>query len=40
MFAWLSLTEWELEAGRAVGEDQDIWSPDLLARAARQSGSA
>ncbi len=40
MFAWLSLTEWESQGLFAVGEDQDVWSPDLLARAARQSGSA
>lgn len=40
MFAWLSLTEWESDGFSAVGEDQDVWSPDLLAEAARQSGSA
>jgi hypothetical protein len=31
MFAWLSLTDWQSEQGAAIGEDQDIWSPDLLA---------
>ena len=31
MFAWMSLTEWQTPEGRSVGEDQDIWSPDLLA---------
>jgi hypothetical protein len=40
MFAWLSLTEWEWEGLQACGEDQDVWSPDLLAAAARPSGSA
>jgi hypothetical protein len=30
MFAWMSLTEWETRRGAAVGEDQDVWSPDLL----------
>lgn len=32
MFAWMSLTEWETPRGAAVGEDQDVWSPDLLGR--------
>lgn len=39
MFAWLSLTEWEWQGRRAAGEDQDVWSPDLLARDLRQSAS-
>jgi hypothetical protein len=30
MFAWMSLTEWEFGTGPTYGEDQDIWSPDLL----------
>jgi hypothetical protein len=30
MFAWMSLTEWEFGSGGTYGEDQDIWSPDLL----------
>lgn len=30
MFAWMSLTEWEFGTGPTDGEDQDIWSPDLL----------
>jgi hypothetical protein len=33
MFAWMSLTGWETPQGPAVGEDQDIWSPDLLSGA-------
>ena len=35
MFAWMSLAEWRL-GGEPVcyGEDQDIWSPDVLAAAA------
>ena len=32
MFAWLSRTEWRVGAARCHGEDQEIWSPDLLAR--------
>lgn len=32
MFAWMSLTEWQTSDGSATGQDQDIWSPDLLAR--------
>ena len=27
--AWMSLTRWEF-AGESYGQDQDIWSPDLL----------
>jgi len=30
MFAWMSLTEWDFRGGGTYGEDQDIWSPDLL----------
>lgn len=30
MFAWMSLTQWEFGTGPTYGEDQDIWSPDLL----------
>jgi hypothetical protein len=30
MFAWMSLTDWELGGKRIWGEDQDISSPDLL----------
>jgi hypothetical protein len=29
MFAWMSLTRWDF-AGESYGQDQDIWSPDLL----------
>jgi len=34
LFAWLSMTEWDA-FGTCFGEDQDIWSPDQLARAVR-----
>lgn len=30
MFAWMSLTDWTFSGLRALGEDQDVWSPDLL----------
>jgi hypothetical protein len=40
MFAWLSLTEWQWQGRGAAGEDQEVWSPDLLARGGPQSGSA
>jgi hypothetical protein len=30
LFAWMSLTGWDF-AGGCFGQDQDIWSPDLLA---------
>ncbi len=29
LFAWMSLTRWDF-AGESFGQDQDIWSPDLL----------
>lgn len=29
LFAWMSLTRWDF-AGESHGQDQDIWSPDLL----------
>ncbi len=29
LFAWMSLTRWDF-AGECYGQDQDIWSPDLL----------
>jgi hypothetical protein len=29
MFAWMSLTRWDF-AGESWGQDQDIWSPELL----------
>ncbi len=29
MFAWMSLTRWDF-AGESHGQDQDIWSPELL----------
>jgi len=35
MFAWMSLTEWQSDTGSCSGEDQDIWSPDLLASGSR-----
>jgi len=39
MFAWLSLTDWQSQQGEAFGEDQDIWSPDLLAALTRGAHS-
>jgi len=30
LFAWMSFTGWDF-AGGCYGQDQDIWSPDLLA---------
>jgi hypothetical protein len=30
LFAWMSFTGWDF-AGGCFGQDQDIWSPDLLA---------
>jgi hypothetical protein len=39
MFAWLSLTEWDWEGRRASGQDQEVWSPDLLAAGGLQSAS-
>lgn len=30
MFAWMSLTEWQLPAGPAFGQDQDIGSPGQI----------
>lgn len=30
-FAWLSMTEWQAsDGGLFIGEDQEVWSPDLL----------
>lgn len=37
-FAWMSLTHWVLNGEPAWGEDQDVWSPDLLRRARREGG--
>jgi hypothetical protein len=34
LFAWMSFTRWDF-AGGCHGQDQDIWSPDQLADAAR-----
>jgi hypothetical protein len=34
MFAWMSTVDWTLDGAPAVGEDHDVWSPDLLALAA------
>jgi hypothetical protein len=39
MFAWLSLTEWQQQGRSLCGQDQEVWSPDLLAGAG-QSASA
>jgi hypothetical protein len=30
MFAWMSLAEWTWNDAHGFGEDQDVWSPDLL----------
>jgi hypothetical protein len=30
LFAWMSLTRWDLDGHEAWGEDQDIWSPSML----------
>jgi hypothetical protein len=38
-FAWMSLTRWVLDGVPAWGEDQDVWSPDLLRRASRERGA-
>jgi hypothetical protein len=35
LFAWMSFTGWDF-AGGSFGQDQDIWSPDVLARAVRR----
>ncbi len=35
-FAWMSMADWELEGEHLFGEDQDVWSPDLLRQAQRQ----
>ena len=32
LVAWLSLTDWSWDAATGFGADQDVWSPDLLAR--------
>ena len=37
LFAWMSFTGWDF-AGGCFGQDQDIWSPDLLA-ADRRAGT-
>jgi hypothetical protein len=29
MLSWMSLVEWQLDGGTALGEDQEIWSPSL-----------
>ncbi|MGH9186776.1 MAG: DUF7064 domain-containing protein [Acidimicrobiales bacterium] len=39
MFAWMSMCEWSLDGRAAYGEDHDVWSPDLLARAAARPAS-
>ncbi len=30
LHAWMSLTRWSFDGVEATGEDQDIWSPDLV----------
>jgi hypothetical protein len=37
LFAWMSFTRWDF-AGGCHGQDQDIWSPDQLARASGRYG--
>ena len=37
-FAWMCLTDWSFEGTRAWGEDQDVWSPDLLRAELRERG--
>jgi hypothetical protein len=37
LFTWMSFTGWDF-AGGCFGQDQDIWSPDLLA-ADRRAGT-
>lgn len=36
LFAWMSFTGWDF-AGGCFGQDQDVWSPDRLAEAARRA---
>jgi hypothetical protein len=31
MFAWMTMCRWSVDGRDAVGEDHDVWSPDLLA---------
>lgn len=38
-FAWMSLTEWTTPDGTSWGQSQDVWSPDLLRAALRDSGA-
>ena len=33
MFAWMSMCRWSVDGRPALGEDHDVWSPNLLARA-------
>jgi hypothetical protein len=33
MFAWMSMCHWSIDGRAALGEDHDVWSPDLLAHA-------
>lgn len=35
-FAWMSLMEWDLGGRTGWGQDQDVWSPDLLRVARRE----
>ena len=34
MFAWMSMCRWSVDGREALGEDHDVWSPDLLAQQA------
>ncbi len=29
-FAWMSMTAWEVDGRTFIGEDQEVWSPDML----------
>jgi len=37
MFAWMSMCHWTVDGRPALGEDHDVWSPDLLATARRST---
>ena len=39
MFAWMSMCRWAIDGRPAVGEDHDVWSPDLLALQHRAAAS-
>lgn len=39
LHAWMSLTRWSFDGVEATGEDQDIWSPDLLRGSSRRASN-